>query len=141
MLSAGIVILRADSAQRWQALLLRAYRYWDFPKGHVEPGEEPHAAALREVQEETGIAPNALEFRWSLRYFETEMYAHGKIARYYVACTRADAVRLAPLPGQRRAEHHEYRWCYFSEAYGLLAPRVQKILQTVESIVAYDAGD
>jgi 8-oxo-dGTP pyrophosphatase MutT (NUDIX family) len=28
---------------------------WDLPKGHIEPGEEPEACALREVEEECGI--------------------------------------------------------------------------------------
>jgi len=35
--------------------MLRAYRNWDFPKGLVEEGETPLAAARREVAEETGI--------------------------------------------------------------------------------------
>ena len=29
--------------------------YWGFPKGHLEEGENPLQAALREVQEETGF--------------------------------------------------------------------------------------
>lgn len=28
---------------------------WDIPKGHIEPGEDPLGAALRELYEETGI--------------------------------------------------------------------------------------
>lgn len=37
-------------------LILRNGR-WDLPKGKVEPGETLLQAALREVEEETGIAP------------------------------------------------------------------------------------
>ncbi len=30
---------------------------WSIPKGEVEPGEDPYAAAVREFNEETGAAP------------------------------------------------------------------------------------
>jgi len=36
-------------------LLLDYGRHWDFPKGHVERGEDDLAAAVRELQEETGL--------------------------------------------------------------------------------------
>ena len=29
--------------------------YWDIPGGYVEPGESPHAACIREVQEELSL--------------------------------------------------------------------------------------
>jgi len=32
----------------------------DLPKGHIEPGEEPEACALREVQEECGISGHSI---------------------------------------------------------------------------------
>ncbi len=31
---------------------------WLLPKGHIEPGEEPAEAALRELEEETGLLGN-----------------------------------------------------------------------------------
>jgi 8-oxo-dGTP pyrophosphatase MutT (NUDIX family) len=33
---------------------------WSLPKGHVEPGETREEAAIREVQEETGISGRIL---------------------------------------------------------------------------------
>lgn len=33
---------------------LKGEKVWTFPKGHIEPGETPEIAALREVTEETG---------------------------------------------------------------------------------------
>ena len=36
---------------------------WSFPKGGVEDGEQPLAAALREFEEETGIAPPPPPYR------------------------------------------------------------------------------
>lgn len=31
---------------------------WQMPQGGIDPGEDPHDAALRELEEETGIAPH-----------------------------------------------------------------------------------
>ena len=43
--------------QNAQAELLVFYRRgsWDMPKGKIDPGESPEQAAVREVQEETGL--------------------------------------------------------------------------------------
>lgn len=39
-----------------KVLLIRDRQgYWCFPKGHLDAGESPEQAALREVEEETGI--------------------------------------------------------------------------------------
>jgi 8-oxo-dGTP pyrophosphatase MutT (NUDIX family) len=45
----------------WQFLLLRHADRWDLPKGLVEPGETPLAAAHRELWEDTGIDPEGLQ--------------------------------------------------------------------------------
>jgi 8-oxo-dGTP pyrophosphatase MutT (NUDIX family) len=51
----GVVIRIADGEPRY--LLIRdSYQNWGFPKGHIEGGEAPEAAAIREVLEETGLA-------------------------------------------------------------------------------------
>jgi putative (di)nucleoside polyphosphate hydrolase len=34
---------------------------WQMPQGGIDDGEEPWASALREVEEETGIAPHLIE--------------------------------------------------------------------------------
>jgi bis(5'-nucleosidyl)-tetraphosphatase len=123
--SAGVVVVRRfDGAPR--CLLLRCYGYWDFPKGEVEPGEEPLQTARREVTEETGLED--LDFRWGEAFVETPPYAGGKVARYYLAESRTGAVTLPINPELGHPEHHEYRWVDLNEAPALLNGRVQRVL-------------
>jgi len=55
--SAGFVVFHVDPATSTRRYLLLDYgNYWDYPKGHVEKGEDDLTAARRELQEETGIS-------------------------------------------------------------------------------------
>lgn len=128
--SAGVVVVRR-AAQAWRVLVLRAYRNWDFPKGLIEPGETPFAAAVREAREETGIED--LAFRWGEDSRETEPYARNKVARYYLAETEAEKLTLPVNPELGRPEHHEYRWVDFADAQRLLPPRLRSVLTWVRS--------
>jgi 8-oxo-dGTP pyrophosphatase MutT (NUDIX family) len=113
--------------------MLRAYHHWDFPKGIREVGEASLQAALREVREETGI--DDLEFEWGERHFETGPYSRGKVARYYIARSRQSAVEMGISPETGEAEHHEWRWVGFDEAYDLGSPRVRQIVQWARQII------
>jgi 8-oxo-dGTP pyrophosphatase MutT (NUDIX family) len=124
-LSAGVVVIR-ETADGARFLLLRAYRNWDFPKGLVEPGEEPLAAAVREAEEEAGLAD--LELEWGTDFIETAPYARNKVARYYLARTRTERVTLKVDPALGRPEHHEYRWVDLTEAFALTVPRLQRVI-------------
>ncbi len=133
ILSAGVVLLRRHH-DHYLYLVLRAYNYWDFPKGMVEPGETPLEAAIREVEEETTITD--LNFRWGDRYRETRPYNHGhKIARYYVAETTRAEVRLPVNPLLGRPEHSEYRWVSRADAWTMFTPRVRAILAWSDRII------
>ena len=68
---AGGIVVRGTGTEL-RVLLVTATRQaslWVFPKGHIETGETPEAAAAREVEEEAGViatvdAPiGTLEFR------------------------------------------------------------------------------
>lgn len=52
--SAGGVIFEDGSVLLILVKNLKGDHVWTFPKGHLEPGETPEAAAIREVSEETG---------------------------------------------------------------------------------------
>lgn len=124
-LSAGVVVVRAVP-NGWRYLLLRAYNHWDFPKGMVEPGEEPLDAAIREVKEETLIED--LRFEWGESHTQTGPYSRGKVARYYLARTQTEAVSLPVIEELGRPEHNEYRWVDFATAMKLVSPRVAPVL-------------
>lgn len=125
-LSAGIIPVRVTAAGP-RFLLLRAYRYWDFPKGLVGPREEPLAAALRELREETGL--ERVDLAWGAGYHETAPYAGGKVARYYLGRTGQAAVTLPVSSELGRPEHHEYRWVSAAEGAALLGDRVAAALR------------
>jgi 8-oxo-dGTP pyrophosphatase MutT (NUDIX family) len=137
-LSAGVVVVRRASRE-WLFLMLRAYLNWDFPKGVVEPGEDPLAAARREVREETTIGD--LDFAWGTGYAETARYANNKVARYYLAQTPTEVPFLPVQPELGRPEHHEWRWVSHAEALRLAPARLMPILQWAAGIIeAHDAG-
>jgi 8-oxo-dGTP pyrophosphatase MutT (NUDIX family) len=125
ILSAGVVVVRQAEAD-WRVLLLRAYNYWDCPKGLVEPGENPFDTARREVREETGIED--LDFRWGERFVETPPYSRNKVARYYLAATSSSAVVLPVNPEIGKPEHHEFRWLTFAAAQPRVVPRIAAVL-------------
>jgi ADP-ribose pyrophosphatase YjhB (NUDIX family) len=59
---AGGLVVR-DDGDRLAVLLVRAKKdpsVWVFPKGHIEPGESAADAAVREVQEESGVVAELL---------------------------------------------------------------------------------
>jgi len=130
--SAGaVVVRRADGG--WRYLVLRCFRNWDFPKGRIEPDETPLEAARREVGEETSLTH--IELPWGEVFLETEPYAGGKIARYYLGHSASGDVHLTVSPELGRPEHHEYRWATVAEARRLLPRRLQPILEWAAALV------
>jgi 8-oxo-dGTP pyrophosphatase MutT (NUDIX family) len=60
--SAGGIVFRRSPELGTQFLLIKdSYDNWGFPKGHLEDGETPAQAALRETAEETGLESLVLQ--------------------------------------------------------------------------------
>jgi len=133
-LSAGVIVVRRES-RLWKFLFLRAYKNWDFPKGLVEPGEDPLETAVREVKEETGI--DDLTFRWGNVFKETEPYRSGgkKVARYYLAATSRSRVSFSVNPEIGKPEHHEYRWLPYEAVKDLAPGRLLPIVDWANGII------
>jgi len=64
----------------------------EFPGGKCHPGESPGAAALRECEEETGLAVELL----GLRLRTEHRYAHGLIDLHFFDCRALSASELKP---------------------------------------------
>lgn len=56
---------------------------WSIPKGHVEPGESMEAAALREVQEETGLQATVDGLLGDVTYWFARRDASGRPVRVF----------------------------------------------------------
>lgn len=88
--------------------------------------EEPLAAALREVEEETTITD--LRFPWGHDYRETPPYGPGKVARYYLGETGQVDIELPVSPELGHPEHDEYRWVSYEQALKMVSERVVPVL-------------
>lgn len=108
-----------DGPARPLFLIIRdSYDNWGFPKGHVEDGEHPEAAALREVIEETGLA--SLTVRGSLDsidwYFRFRGKLIHKVCHFYLMETN-----LADTSPQRSEGITACRWEAYDEAAQLVS--------------------
>jgi 8-oxo-dGTP pyrophosphatase MutT (NUDIX family) len=120
--SGGVVVRR--SPQRYEVCLVSDGKYWGFPKGHVEPGETPEAAAMREISEETGIPLESLVLRAPLPPSE---YVYRRPNRgalvfkrvHHFVVAAPEGTELHPDP----AEIAEAAWLGFDEAKARLSFR------------------
>jgi 8-oxo-dGTP pyrophosphatase MutT (NUDIX family) len=101
---------------------------WSLPKGHIEPGEDKLAAAIREIKEESGIVRLTLikdlgsYSRYKiglgdLKEDKTEL----KIIHMFLFKT--DEQKLCPTD----ANHPEARWVYQDDVEGLLTHPKDKL--------------
>jgi len=56
---------------------------WGLPKGHIEPGESPRSAAVREVREETGLMAEIERPLGDLSYRYVRWGAGGRPVKVY----------------------------------------------------------
>lgn len=59
--AAGIMLLNADDKVFVARRIDTTAEAWQMPQGGLDPGEDPRAAALRELEEETGIPAAMVE--------------------------------------------------------------------------------
>lgn len=69
----GIVMRDFDGEKKVLVTQHSKHKGWDFPKGHIEPGESAQQAAVREVEEETGVKAEITEKVGATEYFYWEV--------------------------------------------------------------------
>lgn len=84
------VVIAAKSDGKWLWCRHRERTTWEMPGGHIEPGEEPIAAARRELREETGAA------RFTLRPECIYGVSNGESETFGLLC-RAEVTAFDPL--------------------------------------------
>ncbi|TFG35485.1 MAG: NUDIX domain-containing protein, partial [Parcubacteria group bacterium] len=69
--SAGAIIFRKQEGKRFYLLLHYQSGHWEFPKGHIEKGEQEKETVARETEEETGIKDIVFieGFKEPIKYF------------------------------------------------------------------------
>lgn len=93
--AAGAIIWRENSPFDLEVLVIHRPQYddWSFPKGKVDDGESPIAAAYREVKEETGVDAVFGQYLGTTSYKVDE---NKKKVKYWMARAKGEAVPFVP---------------------------------------------
>lgn len=131
--SAGGVVFRVEGGTPLFLLIRDSYRNWGFPKGHLEQGEAPEVAAVREVSEETGLSE--LSLRGSIEtidwYFRFRGRLIHKVCHFYLM----ETVEHHTEP-QRAEGITACRWSPFDEADGMISyANAREVLRRARTMV------
>jgi 8-oxo-dGTP pyrophosphatase MutT (NUDIX family) len=131
--SAGGVVYRVVDATVLYLLIRDSYRNWGFPKGHVEEGEAPDHAALREVGEETGITD--LVMRGLIQTIDWHFRFRGKLIHKVCHFYLMETIESSTSP-QRAEGITACRWLAFDAAEGLISySNARDVLRRARSLV------
>lgn len=123
--AAGGAVWRRSEDGTLEVLLVHRPRYddWSLPKGKAAPGETDEACALREVEEETGLACDLGAHLADVWYLDR--HGHPKLARYWSMRPRGGTF----VPAE---EVDELRWLAVPDALALLSyPRDAQVVRAL----------
>ena len=126
------VLLFTKTSDPSQFLLLRHPDRWDLPKGHCEQGESFRETALRETEEETGIAPSQIvlddQFTYQLEYPVTYRQSGNEVfqkqVRYFLGY-------LESKPQLTLTEHESSEWFNWEPPHKIQEQTIDGLLEAV----------
>ena len=128
----GVMLLNAEGRVFVGQRLDSRLDAWQMPQGGIDDGEDPLPAALRELEEETGIAPHLVEItgetpQW--HYYDLPDDLLGRLWKGRFGGQRQKWFAMRFLGRDRdvniQTAHPEFsawRWADASELVGLAAP-------------------
>lgn len=122
IVSAGVIIYRIKNNIIEYLLLHHIAGHWDFAKGKIESGETIQEAALRELDEETGLRTTLEEgFEKSIEYSFIDRSGEStrKTVHYFIGRVGEETIRLS-------REHKRYLWLPYHEAYAKITYNTAK---------------
>lgn len=131
--AAGGVVVRSAPTPGGDAEIAVVHRPqyddWSLPKGKLSPGESEEAAALREVEEETGLRCRIVRFLQTVTYADRS--GRPKTVAYWL---------MEPVEGELRPDHEidEVRWARAADVASVLT--YPRDVEVVEASLAGGAG-
>ena len=124
----GLVFRRWEDEIRYLIVRAKAnLSHWVIPKGHIEPGESPEAAAVREIWEETGVQAKITASLGTSIFIYQARQIH---TMYYL---------LEYLGETSPQEERESHWGLFEETLALLTfADTREKLRLAQEIVLQD---
>ena len=130
--SCGVLVFREQPTLSF--LLMEHVDRWDLPKGHVDPGESEIETALRELHEETGIAPQHIEldpdFRFS-HFYQVRKKRYGKKPVLKELVIFLGSLTLEKIELEI-TEHIGYDWFEWDPPHEIQGKSIDPLLTAVE---------
>jgi len=116
--SAGGIVYKRSEKGILIAFILDPYDKWTFAKGHVEPGEKSETAAVREVEEETGLKNlEVIEYLGKIDFWFKDRFQNiGANVHKFVYYYLLEAPRDAKYKLQKEEKIKDLKWVAIEEA-------------------------